>query len=256
MLALGLIVGAQINHRSYAFVVFAIQVLFVVVWATATRPPAPRIVMAVGLSVAAACDVAAVWTTQASLEPLAYVMAAGFILGIVGQLVRPAGRIRVTESLGSSIAVVLGVVALATLVELTRHTRGTQALVACIGAAGIAVAVARLCDTVLVVPRLAPQVPRGGLGVVLGAMVGTGAAAVPGYNLAGLSTSKAVIAGLATALVALLVDLSIGYAEASRHAEGIEPAMWISRNLQGPLSAIAFAAPVAYTCSVLLFDIM
>src|SRR6266511_960250 len=78
-------------------------------------------------------------------------------------------------------AVVLGVVAFATLVVLTRHPGGTQAIVACLVAAGVSLVVARLTDIVLPFPRLAPQVPRGVAGVVLGAMMGTGAAAVAGY---------------------------------------------------------------------------
>jgi hypothetical protein len=251
-----LVLGAHTSRPSDAVVVFGMQLLFVVVWTVASRPPAPRVVIAVGLAAAVATDVAAVVTSTASLEPLAYVTAGGFVAGVVGQLVRPAGRIRVTESLGSSLVVVVGAVSLGALIELTRHARGTQALAACMAAAGAAVAVARLSDVILPLPRIAPQVPRGGFGVVLGTMVGTGVAAAGGFYLHGLdSVTKAALAGLVSALVAGMVDLSVGYAEAGRSVEGDAPALWLSRHMQGPLGALAFASPAAYAVSVLLLDV-
>lgn len=248
--------GAHTDREPDAVVVFGMQALFVVVWTIASRPPAPRVVIAVGLAVAIGTDVAAVMTRTASLEPMAYLTAAGFFVGVIGQLVRPAGRIRVTESLGSSLVVVVGVVAFATLIELARHPRGTEALTTSLAAAGIAVAIARLADVVVPLPRIAPQVPRGGFGVVFGTMTGTAAAAVAGYYFDGLDTTRAAIAGLVTALVATMVDLSVGYAEAGRHVEGDAPAFWLARHMQGPLGALAFAAPAAYGAGVLLLNVL
>src|SRR3954451_18390454 len=129
LVAMALIVGAQSRHESYAVVMFGVQSLFVAVWVMASRPPAPRVVGTVGLAVALGTDAAAVFTRPASLAPLAYVTAAGFIIGVVGQLTRPAGRQRVTESLGSSLVVTLGVVSFASLVVLGRAPHGTQAIV-------------------------------------------------------------------------------------------------------------------------------
>jgi hypothetical protein len=252
LLTVGLVFGALTTHASYAVVVFGVQVLFVLVWTVASRPPAPTVVGVVGVVAAAASDVAAVWTEPASLAPLAYVTAGAFVAGVVGQLARPAGRVRVTESLGSSLVVAVGVVALATLVVLTRHPAGTQALVACLVAAGLAVTVARLADIVFASPRVAPQVPRGGLGVVLGAMLGTAAAAVAGALLEGVTPGRTAVAGLATAVVAVVVDLSVGYAEAGRRLDGEAPAFWLARHMQGPLGAFALSAPAAYAASALL----
>lgn len=252
LLTVGLVFGAMITHGSYAVVIFGVQVLFVLAWTIASRPPAPRIVAGVGLAASAVADIAAVWIEPASLAPLAYVTAGAFVAGVVGQLTRQAGRVRVTESLGSTLAVVLGVVALAALVVLSRHPRGTQSIVACLSAAGVAVMVARLTDIVAPVPRVAPQVPRGGLGVVLGAMLGTGAAALAGSVIDGLTIGPAAAAGLVTALVAVVVDLSVGYADAGRSLAGEPPALWVARQVQGPLAAFALAAPAAYAASALL----
>jgi hypothetical protein len=252
LLTLALALGALIPHGPYALVIFGVQVLYAVTQTMASRPPAPRVAVGVGLAAAAAADLVAVWVDPASLAPLAYVTAAAFGVGVVGQLARPAGRERVTESLGSTLAVVVGVVALSSLVVLTRHPRGTQSIVACLVAAGVAVMVARLTDIVAPHPRLAPQVPRGGAGVLLGLLVGTGAAAVIGSLAAGLTAGTAAAAGLVTALIAVVVDLSVDYAEAGRQLAGEPPAPRPVGLMQGPLAAFALAAPVAYTASALL----
>jgi hypothetical protein len=252
LLTVGLVVGAQTTNRAHAVVILGVQVLFVVVWTIASRPPAPIVVLVIGIGVALGTDVAAVEASPASLAPLAYVTAAGFVLGVIGQLARSAGRIRVTESLGSSLVVSLGVVGFASLIVLGREVRGTQAMVVCLVAAGVAVMIARGCDAVAALPRIAPEVPRGASGVVLGAMVGTATAGAVGSALDGVAPLQSALAGLVTALVALMVDLSIGYAEASRHIDGDAPELWLARHVQGPIGAFAFASPVAYAASALL----
>jgi hypothetical protein len=52
--------------------------------------------------------------------------------------------------------------------------------------------------------------------------------------------------------VAVVVDLSVGYAEAGRRLAGEPPALWLARHMQGPLAAFALAAPAAYVAATLL----
>jgi hypothetical protein len=252
LLTVAVVVGVQFAHGSFALVVLGVQILFVVVWTIAAQPPAPRIVGFVGLVVAGGADLAAVFVRPVSLAPMAYIMAGGFVVAVIGQLLRPAGRIRVTESLGSSLMVVLGVVAYATLIVLSRMTLGTQVISACVIAAGGALLVAHLFDVLAPVLRVAPQVPRGGAGVIAGAMAGTAAAGLAGYLLDGLSTLPTAMAGLAAAVIALMVDLSVNYAEAGRRLAGLVPPWWLVRHMQGPLTAFALAAPVAYAATLVL----
>jgi hypothetical protein len=258
LLMVGLIFGAQTSgigpaRYPYATVIFGIQVLFVLAFAMALRPPGMAVVVGVGLVTAVAADVAAIVPRDATVAPLGYLAAAGFAAGAIGQLVRREGRIRVTESLGATLVVVVGVIAFGTLIVLTRLPIGTQAIMVCLTAAGVAMMVARLTDTVAPWPRLAPQVPRGSLGVVLGGMLGTAAAAYLGSYLTGFTPSNAAMAGLATAVAAVLADLSVGYAEAGRRLAGEPPTMWIARHLQGPLAGFALAAPLAYLLSAVFF---
>jgi hypothetical protein len=252
LLTVALALGAVLPSGLYAVVIFGVQVLYLITATTAARPPAPRIVAGVGLAAAVVADLAAVWAGSASLAPLAYVIAGAFVAGVVGQLARRAERERVTESLAYTLAVVIGVVALTSLIVLTHYPRGTHSIVTCLVAAGVAVMVARLTDIVAPYPGLAPGVPRGGAGVLFGLLAGTGAAAVTGSLVGGLTAGGAAAAGLVTALIAVVADLSVGYAEAGRQLAGQAPASLPVARLQGPLVAFTLAAPVAYAASALL----
>jgi hypothetical protein len=148
--------------------------------------------------------------------------------------------------------VVVGVTAFASLVVLDRRPVGNQVLMAGLTAAGVALATARICDIVVPSPRLAPQVPRGSTGVVAGAMAGTAAAAAVGWAVLGLTTLTGALSGMVAALVAVVVDLGTGYAEAGRRLEGEAPFMWLARHMQGPVGAFAFAAPACYVMGVIV----
>jgi hypothetical protein len=83
-------------------------------------------------------------------------------------------------------------------------------------------------------------------------MAGTAAGAVAGALVDGLSTLDGALVGMAAVLIAVVVDLGTGYAEAGRKLEGDAPFMWLARHMQGPLGAFAFAAPASYVAGVIL----
>ncbi|MEO3742814.1 hypothetical protein [Plantactinospora sp. B5E13] len=254
LLGLGLIFGAYTAGPGaripFAVVVLGVQLLFVLSWTMAMRPPALPVVAGASVLVAGAADAAAVLPQVAAIGPLGYVAAAGFAVGVLGQLVRREDRVRVTESLGATLFIVVGVVSFATLVVLSRIPVGTQAIYVCLTATAVGLAVARLTDAVLPWPRLAPQVPRGAAGVVAGAMAGTLAAAVLGSYLVGFTPTSGAVVGLIAAAAAVLADLGVGYAEAGRQMAGEPPTMWVARHMQGPLGGFALAAPAAYAMTV------
>jgi hypothetical protein len=247
-----LIFGSRLDVVAYAGVCFAIQLLFVVAWTVGGRPPAPRVVATAGILGAAAADAAAVYSPGVSLAPLGYVVAGTFVVGLIGQLLRGGGRSRVTESIGAVAVVAVGVVALATPALLARYPVGTEAMLACMLAAGVALVVARVADLILRAPRISPQVPRGAPGVVLGAMAGTAVAGWAGSMVVGLTPTLAAVAGLVVAMAALLADLGMVFAETGRLLAGGDPSRGTVRTLLGPLVALAVAAPAAYLFSVLM----
>jgi hypothetical protein len=255
LLAAGLILGAQTSgpdaRTPYAIVIFGVQLLFVLAWTMAMRPPAAATVAGVCVVAGLVADYAAVTTETAHLLPLLYVAMAAFVAAIIGQSIRAADRQRATDSLGATLLLVLGVVAFASLIVLTRKPIGTQAVMVCLTAAGVSLVVARLTDAIFAKPRIAPQVPRGATGVILGAMLGTLAAAGLGSVLVlPFNPGKGAILGLVAAGLAGLVDLAVNYTEASRSMAGDAPTFWLARHMQGPLGAFALASPVAYALTV------
>lgn len=259
LLAIGLIMGAQTSGPDarvpYAIVVFGVQALFVLAWTMAIRPPAIKTVATVSVLVAGVADYVAVRSEPAGLLPLALVAVGGAVLAVLGQLLRPADRQRVADSLGGTLLIVAGVVALATLIVLTRRPTGTQAIMVCLAATGVALMVARLTDAVFAKPRVAPQVPRGATGIIAGAMVGTLAAAALGSVLVlPFTPAKGAVLGLVAAGVAGLVDLAVNYAEAGRDMAGEAPTFWVARHMQGPLGAFALAAPGAYAMAAIFLS--
>jgi hypothetical protein len=255
LLTVGLIFGAQTSGPGpiripYAIVIFGVQLLYVLAWTMAMRPPALVAVASVSVVAAAAADVAAVWPDEAHLSPLGLVAAGGFVAAVLAQLMRRTGRFQVTESLGATLMIVVGVVAFATLIVLTRVPGGTQAITVCLAATGVALVVARLLDIVAPWPRMAPQVPRGAAGVVVGAMAGTLVSALLGSYIYPFTPGSGAVVGLIAAGAAGLADLGANYVEAGRQMAGEPPTMWIARHMQGPLGGFALAAPVAYVMSV------
>ncbi|WBB78984.1 hypothetical protein O7606_22765 [Micromonospora sp. WMMD882] len=255
LLGVGLVLGAQTSgpgHRlPFSLVVFGVQLLFVLAWTMATRPPALLAVAGAATLTAVAVDTVAVRAGQPGLSRLLYAAAAGLVVAVIAQTVRRADRRQLTDSFGTTALVVAGVLGVATLIPLSRIPAGTQTITTALTATALALAVARATDAVLAWPRLAPQVPRGAAGVVLGAMLGTLAGGVLGSFLVGFTPTSGALIGLATAATAVLADLAVGYAEAGRLMAGEPPTLWIARHMQGPLGGIALAAPVAYLICVL-----
>ena len=149
----------------------------------ALHPPAAGATAGVCVAVALVADYLAVTQHSPGLLPLLLVALGGFVAALIGQLFRAEDRARVTDSWRTTLVIVLGVVAYAIPVVLTRQPLGTQTRAwSAAAAAGVALLVARLTDAIFPKPRIAPQVPRGATGVVLGAMLGTLAAAVAGQR--------------------------------------------------------------------------
>jgi hypothetical protein len=251
LLGLGLALGAQTsapdNRLPYVIVLFGVQLLYLLAWIMALHPPAPGATAAVCAVVALAADYFAVTRTPAGLFPLFFVAFGGFVAAIAGQLFRAEDRARVKDSWRATLWIVLGVVAYAIPMILTRQPVGTQTMIVSAAGAGAALFVARLADAIFPKPRIALQVPRGATGVVLGAMLGTLASAALGSVLVlPFTPAKGAIVGLVAAVVACLVDLAVNFGEAGRRLAGDAPTFWVARHMQGPLGAFALVAPAAY----------
>ncbi|WP_305784821.1 hypothetical protein [Symbioplanes lichenis] len=259
LLGAGLVLGAQTSgpdaRLPYAIVLFGVQLLYVLAFTMAIRPPAAYTVAGISLVAGALADYAAVTDDSPGVMSLLYVLGGGFVAALVGQAIRPEDRLRLRDALGGTFLVVLGPVCLALLIVLTRRPAGTQAVLMCLGAVGVTLLVAHLTDAVFPKPRIAPQVPRGATGIVLGAMLGTfGAAALGSVLVLPFTPGKGAILGLVVAGIAALVDLAVNYSEAGRGLAGDAPTFWVARHMQGPLGAFALAVPATYILAVFVLS--
>jgi hypothetical protein len=259
LLAVGLILGAQTSgpdaRAAYAIVIFGVQSLYVLAWTMAMRPPALKTVAVISLAIGALADVVAVTSDTVSLWPLVGIALLGLALAVAGQVLRAADRSRIRDTIASTFFIVTGVVAFATLISLTRRPVGTQAVLVFLSATGVALVTARLIDAVFPKPRIAPQVPRGATGIVVGAMLGTLAAAGLGSVLVlPFHPANGAVLGLVAAGAAGLVDLAVNYGEAGRVVTEPAPTLWVARHMQGPVGAFALAAPLAYVLAELLLS--
>jgi hypothetical protein len=166
---------------------------------------------------------------------------------MVGQLIRAGDRSRITDSWRTTMLIVFGVVAYAIPIVLTRQEVGTQTVIVTAAAAAVSLLVSRTTDAIFPKPRIAAQVPRGATGIVLGAMLGTLAAAGLGSVLVlPFTPAKGAVVGLIAAVIANLVDLAVNFGEAGRRLAGDAPTFWLARHMQGPLGAFALVTPFAY----------
>jgi hypothetical protein len=255
LLGAGLILGAQTSgpdaRTPYAIVIFGVQLLFVLAWTMAMRPPVPALTAGVSVVAGLVADYVAVSTEAPRILPLLTVALAGVGVVVIGQLTLRVDRLRVRDSLGTTLLIVGGVAAFASLIALTRRPIGTQAVVVVLTAVAVSLVTARLLDAVVPRPRIAPQVARGATGIIAGAMLGTLAAAGLGSVLVlPFTPAKGAILGLVAAGLAVLVDLAVNFTEAGRSMAGQAPTFWVARHMQGPLGSFALASPVAYALTV------
>jgi hypothetical protein len=257
LLGFGLIMGVQTSGPTqrlpFAIVVFGAQVLYVFASAMAMRPPGGKVVAGAGVLTALVASYLVNDAPTATIVPLGVVAAAGFGVGVIGQLVTRQGRMRLSETIGATAVVVVGVVSFAMLLVLVRVPLGTQTISIVLAACGVALGVARLTDVALPYPRMAAQVPRGAAGVILGTMVGTVVASYIGRYMLFYTPKTAALVGALAAAVAIAADLTLNFAEAGRELEGDPPTMWLARHMQGPLAGFALAAPTAYLLNVFLW---
>ncbi|SLM04676.1 uncharacterized protein ACSP50_7983 [Actinoplanes sp. SE50/110] len=251
LLALALILGTLTTgpgvRTPYAIVLFGIQLLGLLAWTMALSPPAASLTAAAsGLTGLVACYLAATADT-AGLTPLLYVTGGGFVAALAAQAVRAEDRHRIGDSWRTTLLIVAGVVAYAIPIVLSRQSLGSQAILVCCAGAGLAVLVARLADAVFPKPRIAPQVPRGAAGVVLGAMAGTFFTAWLGSQLVyPFNPAKGAVTGLVAAVAAILVDLAVNFGEAGRRLAGEAPTLWLARHMTGPLGGFALTFVATY----------
>lgn len=221
--------------------VLVLQLGLVLAWVLVTGIEGFAGSLAVGAAAAVVADLMLVLPDRPVLGGLLVVFGGGFLAAVLQQMFRKP-RHDLVASLSGTVLLLCPVGALAALLLLGRASGSGQALVALL-AVGAALVVGHLVDLVLPRPQLAPDVPRGLLGLLLAVPVGA-AVTYLGRETADLSgTSNALLFGAVLGGVAALVALVASYLVVEAGAEA-EETPWAPTLIQVALP-LAACGPVA-----------
>jgi hypothetical protein len=250
VVAVGLLVGLPevLDDLGRLAAVLVLQLGLVLAWVLVTGIQGFAGSLAVGTAAAVATDLALVLPERPSLGGLLAVFGVGFLAIALQQMLRrPRHELVASFSGGVLMLVVVG--ALGALLLLHRGPGGDAGAALALGAMATALLVGHVVDLVLPRPRLAADVPRGLVGLVLAVV----AAAVVTWifrdagDLTGSLTAAAfgaVVGGVA-ALTAVAASYIVVEATAGEDdAPGPHVSLWSLPVVQAVLP-LAAAAPVA-----------
>lgn len=230
----------QVGPTGLLVTVAVAQVCLIVAWSGATGTRGYLGSLLIGAGSAVCADTVLALQTEPDLGPLAAILAGAFLASMLHQLTRAAPRRLATASIAGISTLTVALVALSALLPLYRITDGSAVYVAIIVATGGALVAGHLVDLVLPRPRIAPDVPRGLIGLVVS--VGTAVAAAVTLSEPGglIESLGAAIVGAILGLVCALLAVAASYIAAERRQVN-----WSLPLLQ-TIIPIAGAAPIAY----------
>jgi hypothetical protein len=190
--------------------VLVLQLGLVLAWVLVTGIQGFAGSLAVGAAAAVVADLVLALPERPTLGALLVVFGVGFLAAVLQQMVRRPRHDLVASLAGAAfLLAVIG--ALAALLLLGRTSTGHGRALVALLAVGAALVVGHLVDLVLPRPQLAPDVPRGLLGLVL-AVVAAAAVAFLGRAAGDLVDGMAaVIYGAVLGGVAALMALAASY---------------------------------------------
>lgn len=222
-----------------------VQAVLALAWVVGLRLPGRIGTLVLGVASAVAADVAAALRSPPSLSALLAVLAVAFLGMVIHQLCRGVVRVRATASIAGVAMLVVIAVAAASLLVLHRTAAGAALVSASVLAIGAAVVVGHLVDAAFPIVRFNDEVPRGVLGLLVGAAA---AAAVSAWRLGDVTVvtrGGAVFLGVVLGLVAGFVAIGGDHVEMT--AAGREGRWsWLGMGYLQAIVPLALTAPVAY----------
>ncbi|RBY97156.1 hypothetical protein DQ237_06150 [Blastococcus sp. TF02-8] len=223
--------------------VLVLQLALVLSWVMVARLRGATASLVVGTAAAVAADLVLVLPDRPEIGGLLAVLAVGFLVSVVQQMLR-SPRHRLVDSLAGAALLLTAVGALAALLLLGREDEGR--LVVAGLAAGTALVVGHLVDQVLPRPVVAEGVPRGLVGTVVAVVAGA-AVAFLAREVADLGMLRSAFVGAVVAGVVALVAVAASYVAVEAAAEGVPDVVspWV-------LTVVQVALPLAATAPVAL----
>jgi hypothetical protein len=253
VLAVALLVGLPevLGNLGRLAAVLVLQLGLVLAWVLVTGIQGFAGSLAVGAAAAVAADLSLVLPERPALGGVLVVFGLGFLAVVLQQMLRRP-RTDLVASLSGGLLLICAVGALGALLLLGRSASGADWAMVAVLSVGAALVAGHLVDLVLPRPRLADDVPRGLVGLLVAVLAGAGVA-VLGSVARGLTGDvSAGIYGAVLAGVAALVALAASYvvveatAVAADGAEDVDQQFspWTLAVLQVALP-LAACAPVA-----------
>jgi hypothetical protein len=257
VVAVGLLVGLPevLDDLGRLAAVLVLQLGLVLGWVLVTGIQGFGGSLAVGTAAAVAADLVLVLPERPTLGSLLAVFGVGFLVVVLQQMLRRP-RHELVASLSGGVLLCCAVAAAGALLVLDRGPGGDGRATVALAAIGTALLVGHVVDLVLPRPRLAPDVPRGLLGLVL-AVAAAGAVSWLLRDVGALSGNLTAAGfGAAVGGVAALTAIAASYLVVEATAgdddgPGPQVSLWSLPVVQAVLP-IAAAAPVALALQYVL----
>ncbi|MET0765754.1 MAG: hypothetical protein ABWY29_12875, partial [Blastococcus sp.] len=216
--------------------VIVLQLGLVLAWVLVTGIQGFAGSLAVGAAGAVVADLALVLPESPALGELLVVFGVGFLAAVLQQMLRRS-REDLVASLSGVVLLLTAVGSLAGLLLLGRTSAGHDRALVALLAVGAALVVGHLIDAVLPRPQLAPDVPRGLLGLVAAVLAGAAVAFLGRSAGSPVGAEVALLYGAVLGGVAALVALAGSYiaVEAGRAEGGEPPSPWAAAVIQSVL---------------------
>ncbi|SDI91766.1 hypothetical protein SAMN05444157_0789 [Frankineae bacterium MT45] len=239
-----LVVTAAIGAVALLVGVAIAQAALIIAWVFGTRSPGRIGALVLGAAAAIGADVAVSVSPHGQLGALLPVLGLAVPALFAHQLMRGIARNRVVESLANIAVLVAAVVSLVALIQLRHETSGGRVSAAVAGAAAIALVVGYLTDMTFPIARFDPQVPRGFVAVLTGAVAGAAFGFLILRSDIEFQGIRAAFLGFAVGLLVSLLAVGTGFIQlASAPASALVARL---RPIYGVLIPICFVSPIGY----------
>jgi hypothetical protein len=208
-----LLLGVLTNRYVLAALMIPLQVLLTLAWLSALYTSAVLEAAVIVSGAAVAGDLLTA-TGPLGVRRLAGVVAVGFLVAMLQQLLRRGVRVGLTSSLAATTGAIILVTGLATLIALRRSDIGRDAALAALLGAGLALVLARGVDALRLSRATTSGRRRSVLGLVVGGGVAAGIGALIGASQSSLGVGDGIALATASAAVALAADIGLDIARA------------------------------------------
>lgn len=229
--------------------IFLVQIVISLAWLAALDTRGSVGAFGIAVVAAAVIDVVVADNSTADIGRAAPVVGIALIVSLGHQLARRERR-GVTLSLAGTVSAVTFGWCAASYVALRGEGSGQDAVAAALFGAGVALAVGRVLDLVVMQPTVVPGSRRGLVGVIVGVFAAVGVGAAYGAHTPALGASIGIRLAVIAAVLAAIADIAVDAVLAQAPPTDERPLSALTP--LGVLLPVTLAGPVAYVAGRIL----